>query len=395
MNVSKKQPSQTPEPSTTAEEVSADQQSEFSQVQPESVEGQLASVPMKTSAHVLWWFVWLLSVAAVAGGAYWFYQQQQALQARLTAATALLNQQVDQANALQNQWDERLLAVQNNYDKYQQNLQEKLGQTVDGLRQQLDQQQQQQEVLQQAVSDIHEIAMRSEREWKLAEAEFLTKTALGRLHLVRDIDGAISALQEADLRLHELSDPALLPVREAYATAITQLQLFQRPDLEGLALQLEKMMNAIGRLPLKSVDKPENDVLEVEPKPSSDQTWYQRWLGEVASWFTIRRNNRPVHTLASLDEIKLHDQSLYTALLGSKLSLLRQDEAQLQRYSSQAVMILQQHYDQAQTSTQAMLDNLIKLKSTPIQPELPDVSLCLLKLKEFRQASRVKEQTVQ
>ena len=60
----------------------------------------------------------------------------------------------------------------------------------------------------------------------------------------RDVIGAITALNAANKRLHELNDDRLLSIRESISNQIGVLKNFPYPDWVGISLDLDNILNA-------------------------------------------------------------------------------------------------------------------------------------------------------
>ena len=67
---------------------------------------------------------------------------------------------------------------------------------------------------------LGEVSGRQPNDWTLAEASYLVRIAGRKLWLEDDIDTAQSLLVAADLRVAELSDPSLYPLRASIAEDI-------------------------------------------------------------------------------------------------------------------------------------------------------------------------------
>lgn len=118
----------------------------------------------------------------------------------------------------------------------------------------------------QSVDSLHlalaEVQGRRPNDWLLAEADYLIKLAGRKLYLERDVDTATLLVQEADLRIAELNDPSLMPLRRALSHDITQLQGTANIDRDGLVLRLMTLQQQVDQLPLAHAILPAEAVTE-------------------------------------------------------------------------------------------------------------------------------------
>lgn len=256
-----------------------------------------------------------------------------------------------------------------------QALGEELGQKIDALEAAQAAEARRIATLNEAIGAIHAQTSRSQRGWIIAEAAYLMRTANYRLHLARDIDGAIAALEAADQRLHELSDPSLLPVREALADEMQALREIERPDLVGLALRLDRMITGLKPLP------PASPVAGAEetPGPVAAEGEEKSWEGLAkAVWsglsehITVRHHGTVVVGLPNAEiEMYLH-QMLRLKLEAARLALLRSDDSAFHRQLESATAWIDQHFDKNQVGD--LRAELLELDGVDLRPDLPDIS---------------------
>jgi len=143
-----------------------------------------SSGPKKSLLVLLTLFLLIILALATAGGGYYLWQQQQLM--------AL--QQHSELNRIQQQ----LQPLQAESTANQQYMR-----ANNAMIKQLESNQQQ-------ISDIAQRAIdqsnRGERDWVLAEIDYLLRLASRRLQIARDINSAVAALQAADQRIHDLGD---------------------------------------------------------------------------------------------------------------------------------------------------------------------------------------------
>lgn len=269
-----------------------------------------------------------------------------------------------------------------------------IGSGLQAVTSQQEQQAQRIQALQDAISAVHAQTTRSQRGWIVAETEYLMRTASYRLHLARDIDGAIAALRAADQRLHELADPSLLNVRQALADELQALSQIERPNLIGADLRLDRMITGLKPLPLAGpLDE------STEQTPSTDAEGEERsWEGLVKTvWsglsehITVRRHGTAVLGLPEAEvEMYLH-QMLRLRLEATRLALLREDDAAFHRQIASAVAWMDEHF--AQEEVAALRAELVELDTIDLRPELPDIGGSLRLLEQSAGARLDKEES--
>ena len=300
----------------------------------------------------------IVAIAAAAAGGYYFWQQQQQLIGQQAANNQRLQQQFSQ---LQNQTGNLDLAIKANSNKMrelEQN-QQRIG-----------------EVAQQAIS----VTNRSQRDWILAEVDYLIRLAGRRLEVARDIDSAAAALKAADDRIYELGDLNLLPIRKQLAKDIGTLKSIQQADVNGTALALDQMIELVGDLPFKSVQDEVAAQLENngEPKPAEgqqqDEGFVDSVLNTVKSIGEIKIRHRSIEPASSAQQQLQIEQILRTHLLGARLAVLRYDQAQFIHDIQQAQQILHLHYREQDNRVSQMLTDLSQFATLNLQPKLPGIS---------------------
>lgn len=318
------------------------------------------------------WLVALLALAAGGGGigaGWWLWQQQQATNADHDAALAALEERIERSDATGEV----------------ASLRRELAEEVQALRATTTAAEREIGNLKDAVGALHDVAMRDQRGWRVAEIEYLIDIANQRLRLIRDLDGAIAALRAADQRVRELGDPKLLPVRELLAEEIATLEDFERPDLVGIALRLDRMATHLKPMPLQLPDQEgaERDLgLAVEDSEQKSLTGLARHLWNAFSeHITYREYPEPVKALPDT-ETELHlNQLLRLRLEAARLSVLRQDDTEYHRQLQAARGWVEEKFTGERAAE--LVAELAALDAVNLRPELPELTASLDKLHEL------------
>jgi len=88
-------------------------------------------------------------------------------------------------------------------------------------------------------------------DWALAEIEHLLIIATQQLSLDADVDTALAAMEAADARLRDMSDPALFNTRGQILSDINSLKSVNAVDIAGMAMYMADIINRAEHLPLK------------------------------------------------------------------------------------------------------------------------------------------------
>jgi len=144
------------------------------------------------------------------------------------------------------------------------------------------------------------IANRYQRDWVLAEIDYLLRIANRRLQIARDINGAIAALHAADQRLFELGDLNFFEIRKLLSADIARLKVLHQADINGAALSLDQMINNLDALPFKGVQ----DEVKTQLTPDNQLKTETQPEGFV---------NALMDTVMNIGDIKIHQRSIQPA----------------------------------------------------------------------------------
>lgn len=226
--------------------------------------------------------------------------------------------------------------------------------------------------------------------FQLAAIEHLLVLANDRLLLERDVAAAIAALEGADARLAELSDPQLYPVREALAQERTALRAVAVPDLASASLTLASLIERVPQLPLAShaptqFHSPDSRSADAGTDVAGLSGW-QRLLAAVktaaSTLFTIRRedNARALRLLPPESEAVVY-QVLTLKLEGARVALLTGNSVALREEARSASIWLDEQFKADDPGVLAMRGELDRLQGLELRPPLPDISRSLAALR--------------
>ncbi len=309
--------------------------------------------------------IFVLFVTVIAALVYWIEKQQKEL-------ASLNRYQIEQLRSKFSPALEQLKADNNE------------------LRQRLATQEKNQQVLNDAFSNLLKTRRHLRNDWLLAEADYLLRLASHRLLLARDVGSALTAMQTADERLRELADPAVIPVRNILAEDISRLKAVHEPDIAGLSARLSALAHGIDSLPLLSAysaSAPTN-VDANKPEKVRVEDWKQLpeaiW-SDIKKLLVIRERRGKVIPLLSPEQHFFLIQNLKLKLEQARLALLNAEQDIYQERLQTAADWIRDFFKQDDPATQAMLAQLKQLAAKNIKPALPDISASYRALQNFRE----------
>jgi uroporphyrin-3 C-methyltransferase len=240
------------------------------------------------------------------------------------------------------------------------------------------------QVLSNSFENTQNLIGRDQHGWVLAEVEYLMRLAVVRLRLVHDIKGATEALIVADERLGDLTDPALLEVREVLANEITSLKSLNTPDIEGTGLMLTGISNRLHLLP--AAKRPaSNMLLESEVQPADEpESFIGRTWAKLARLVGLRRTEAPVTTSVLQAQLYYVEQKIRLELEYARQATLRLDKEALNRHLTATRNLIDEHYDRDHQQVITLRAELAALQEAELIPSLPDITGSLRKLRELQ-----------
>ncbi len=245
--------------------------------------------------------------------------------------------------------------------------------------------QQQEQSMQRALEEVYQRVGRSSKDWMAAEAEYLMQVANHRLALEQDTATAIKALQAADDRLRDSNDPLWSGVRGMLGQEIAALKRVGAVDRVGLSSRLMGIGKQISQLKLTGLEyvppvKAEPEAEESKER-SMDTLLQDSWEG-FKSVMVIRHRDKPVSAMLPPEQHYFVYQNLQLQLEAARLAMLRGDQGLYDSSLKSVIEWLKKFFDGEQAASQAVIAELQKLASLPVQSQLPDISASLRLLRE-------------
>lgn len=219
--------------------------------------------------------------------------------------------------------------------------------------------------------------------FRLAAIEHLLAIANDQLLLYRDSTTALVALDIAESRLADLSDPQLFPVREAVSREIAALRAVPAVDLSSSALTLGSLIERAPSLPLAAhapaqFQSPAAREAARSAASQSDGGW-DRLVATVrdaaSALFTLRQEDiaRAMRLLPPEAEATVY-QVLTLRLESARAALLRSETAAMRESLRSAASWLDAEFKADDPGVLALRAELDRLQKLELRPPLPDIS---------------------
>jgi uroporphyrin-III C-methyltransferase len=336
------------------------------QAAPELVEEQPTAPAAAPGGANPWVWAWALLIAVLASGAALMQVRFAGVQHELQALK---------------QRDEELAALHTGDVAERQALQQRLDATL----RRTEQLEQQLTVL--AGRDISADAelRRLREEHVLAEVDELLTLAGSQLQLARDSTAAIIALSSADARLARLPRPQFFALREALARDIERLRRAPIPDMAGIAIRLDRLVQGVDSWHLLA--DPTRHLAPPPPRTLSDIVPVSR-LGRVGreigdtlrDLVRIRTVEAPDSLLLPPDQYQLMREHVRVRLLTARQSMLAHNQVLFRADLTDSQILINRYFDTSDPLVGAALAQIKTLEAAVVDAPMPalDDSLAAL-----------------
>lgn len=254
-----------------------------------------------------------------------------------------------------------------------------LGSRITHIKTRIENLQGQQDSLRTAVVKAYDLASRTQRGWIIAEAQYLTRIAQQRLHLMRDLGGAITALEAVDRQLEELADPRFSPILAALKADIATLKAFPQPDLEAISFKLDQIIiqsrDVLIEKPSVSPIKQSSDTKPTVNSPEvperSQNGVFMQLIHEVNKHLVIRRHDQSMPPLPDAQTQLYRYQLLRLKLEAVRLAVLQENDVEYHRLLRSVLALIGTHY--SLPNAKPLIDELKGLQHLHIRPEMPTI----------------------
>lgn len=247
-----------------------------------------------------------------------------------------------------------------------------------------------QATVQQSQLEIKEAVGRNQLHWALNEVEYMLNVANRQVALEQNANRAITTLRTADQRLQTLGDPGLLKVREAVQNDIASLEKVGAPDIDGIALSLNRLANDVSKLPTADERSArESANVPAEAPALEHATGAAKGIAQAA-WdglrglVVVRKNGEVSAPFIPPEQRYFLQENLRLQISAARLAALQQNAASYKTSIETATQWTKEHFDSKVDATQQFIAELSRLGAIAVAPQLPDVSQSLRVLRETR-----------
>lgn len=328
----------------------------------------------------------VLALAALAGVGYLFWQGRDmgSEQADIDASVASLSDNLDEGLAALDDLRQRLSALAESDEAYGDEL-ESLERQVENLLDRYENMPARLSSLETAMTSLQGISTGVRENWWLAEAEYYMQLANAQLQLAGNPRLAQLALEFADQRIRQLGNPALTGVRRALAGELRALEAMEKPDVEGITMQLASLADSVESLPI------EEYVTRTgrEPSPVDEETGaFDRAVESVRSAFSdvvsVRRTDEEVRPLLSPDARYFLRANLKLQMQTARLAMLRGERAVFEQSLEDAASWLRRYFVTDSAAVRSALETIEQLRDEYVTIDPPDISRSLKLLRQHR-----------
>jgi uroporphyrin-3 C-methyltransferase len=185
-------------------------------------------------------------------------------------------------------------------------------------------------------------------DWLIAEADYLTRMAGRKIWLEDDTQTAILLLKEADLRLEEVGDPALIPARKAIASDVLSIKQASNNNTLSIALTLNSIIEQIDTLPLNSVSLPVKEYSENKQVTNNVEDWKDNLLSVFDSLaddlFRYEKLGSDIQPFLTHEQQYIVKERLRLALLQAQNYIIQRRISEYKVSLNVAISLIEQHF---------------------------------------------------
>lgn len=221
-------------------------------------------------------------------------------------------------------------------------------------------------------------------DWQLQRALYFTELANFNTVWGQNPKTSIRLLEQADNIVKNLANHQLLPIRQALANEITQLNNLPQVDTIGSLSRLSAMADNIDALPLN------NERYAHPEKDSNEAKQGNRWRSALdESWkhlkglLVIRHHNRPIKPMLSSAQRQLLNERFKLIIQQAQWALIQKDQSLFEFNLKQAQSLLASYFDLNSSTTKTMQSQLQQLMKLPIHPKMPSITVSQNLIKQY------------
>ncbi len=318
---------------------------------------KISAIPTLTIVAIL------IAVVASAITFYLWQQHRIAEQDRQALATSI----------------ERLLQVVEEKERTQQSSIGQLNQRHQELKREL---KQQMVMLEKRVPDISQQLLSHQRDWNLAEVDYLLRLAGHRLQLSHDVPSAITALTLSRDLLATHGGAKFSAVVAMIGENIDKLEEFNKNGPAQAVSRLSALIAALDSLPFVATGEKligegtETQSAGKEPTLSERVSyWGQKIWADLKSLVVIRHRSDIGQPLTTQNQRFFIQAQLQLKLEAARLSAMANNQVLFVANLEEADKLLRRYFDSEDSAVSAASATLKELSTHTVEPQLPPLQL--------------------
>lgn len=239
--------------------------------------------------------------------------------------------------------------------------------------------------LEDSMAALQGISAGARETWLIAEAEYYMQLANAQLQLARNPELALLALQMADERIRQLSDPGLIDVRRALADELAALEAMDKPDIEGATLTLASLARVVESLPVARAERAaEPGAVEPPEEESGIARFWASVKGAFSGLVKVTPPEQAEMPFLAPEAEGFLRTNLMLKLQVARLALLRGEQAVFEQSLDDARTWLREYFETGNTQVRSAIDTISEIRENIVTIDPPDISESLRLLRQYR-----------
>ncbi|MEM1174039.1 MAG: uroporphyrinogen-III C-methyltransferase [Pseudomonadota bacterium] len=240
--------------------------------------------------------------------------------------------------------------------------------------------------LERGLASLQGVSAGTRDNWLLAEAEYFLQIANAQLQLADNPALASAALQQADQRMADLSNPAYTEVRSVIADEIARLDSVNTVDITGLSMTLASLSRVVDTLPVQRIGEdlaPEDDAA-IDAEESGPARAWSAVKETLSGAIKVTSPEEAGSPLLTLEAETLLRSNLSLQLQSARLALLKGEREIFDQSLDDIDNLLVNYFDVSEVPVQSARETIAEMRINPALQGLPDISGSLNLLRQYR-----------
>jgi len=341
---------------------------------------------------------WLLALLVFAALVVYGYNEFQAWRGASNdsnvAANPLISTNSDQIAALQSDVERATAALATVQQELEKQAENTSAAEIDALRSEVEQQLRllnslpsRLTALEGSMASLAGISAGARQTFLLAEAEYYLQIANAQLQLANNPELATLALEMADERVTQMSDPALINIRRSIADELAALEVMEKPDLAGATLTLASLARVAESLPLAIDRASETSASATDTDESGAAKAWGSVKDAMSGLVKVTPPEQASLRLLSPDAEYFLRNNIAMQLQAARLALLRGEQTVFEQALDDTAGLLDSYFDTQSEQVVSAQQTLAEIRSGVFTSSVPDISNSLRLLRQYRTLS--------